>query len=155
MAAKPAIPVLARPILARPILVRPALVRPALALAALALLGGCAQYRDAEACADLSTMVWPWQGLEAPRQVETVPLPNVPQTASFPAYAVRISGTLDGPAGTADAGASPARAVFQCEHRGDLIHSFGWVEPDRLTRPELRINRPAAVPAPPVAPPAS
>jgi hypothetical protein len=130
MAAKPAVPFLARS---------------ALALAALALLGGCAQYSDADACADLSTMVWPWQGLESPQQVTTVPLPGVPQIAAFPAYAIQVSGALDRPADTALAGSRPV-AVFQCEHRGDLLHSFGWVEPDMLARPELRINRVTAAP---------
>jgi hypothetical protein len=130
MAAKPAVPFLARS---------------ALTLAALALLGGCAQYSDADACADLSTMVWPWQGLESPGQVATVPLPDVPQIATFPAYAVRVSGALDRPADTTVAGSQP-EAVFQCEHHGDLLHSFGWVEPDMLARPELRINRAMSAP---------
>jgi hypothetical protein len=130
MAAKPAVPFLARS---------------ALTLAALALLGGCAQYSDADACADLSTMVWPWQGLESSQQVTTAPLPDVPQIAAFPAYAVRVSGALDRPADTT-VGRPQPEAVFQCEHRGDLLHSFGWVEPDMLARPELRINRTTSAP---------
>lgn len=131
MAAKPAAPLLARP---------------ALVLSALALLGGCApQYTDAQACADLSTMVWPWQGLET-TQVETVSRPDVPQISAFPVHSVRVAGMLDPPAGSALAGTQPVEAVFQCDHRGELLYSFGWVEPNMLARPELRINRVTAPP---------
>lgn len=131
---------------ADPFLARRRLLRPALAVAALAVLGGCTpRYTDAQACADLSTMVWPWQSLDSV-QTETVAISDAMQIAAFPATAVRVSGTLDRPAPASQAGVETVSAVFQCEHRGDLLYSFGWVEPDMLSRLDQRINRPTAAP---------
>lgn len=122
--------------------VLPPLAGPLLAGAALAIvLSGCARYDDAQACADLSSMVWPWQGLEDEATTVT-PVDGRLDTPLYRTEVVRVAGTLrraDSP--------EPLAAGFECVHRGDLLQTFGWAEPNALAMPGLRLGRGAAPPA--------
>ncbi|HEV7370646.1 hypothetical protein [Arenibaculum sp.] len=118
-------------------------VLPLLAGAVLsAAVSGCAQYEAAEACTDLSSMVWPWKWLEDPTTVVT-PVVTPLDTPLYRTEIVQVTGLLRDD----DLGAEPVPASFQCVQRGDLLQSFGWTEPNALARPELRLERGPVLPA--------
>jgi hypothetical protein len=115
---------------------------PLLAGAALAAaLQGCTRYDDAQACADLSSMVWPWQGLEDATTTVT-PVDSPLDTPLYHTEVVRVAGTLQ----RAD-GVEPLAASFDCVHRGDLLQTFGWAGPDAPAAPGRRPDRGTASPA--------
>ncbi len=104
----------------------------AAALMAALFLAGCAGgYSPQESCADLSKSVWPWRsmtGMETETLPGTSPLSVIQQES-----VVRVSGTLP----PDDKYREPTPALFQCVYSGDVLRSFGWIEPQMLADPNF------------------
>jgi hypothetical protein len=104
----------------------------AAALMAALFLAGCAGgYSPQESCADLSKSVWPWRTMTG-MATETLPS-NSPLNVIQPESVVRVSGTLPPDAKYQE----PTPALFQCVYSGDVLRSFGWIEPQMLADPNF------------------